>query len=279
MPNKNIKKICLISDSTGETLRSLFKAVVVQFPDIYFEHELYPEIRTPSQIQLILDQNPDNFAMVLYTFAKNELAQKASQLARDNNIPAIDVLSPFINQFAITFGVQPEHHIGNQHILNDEYFQRISAIDFTLNHDDGLGEKSLGDADVILLGLSRTSKSPTATYLANRGVKCANIPFVRTENLPREIYNLTKPFIIGLIKNPEELAEIRKIRLQMLNQSQISDYTNIEKIEEELVIFKKLCKQNQWPIIDVSHRSIEESAAVILRKLKNHQECKQDSLT
>lgn len=272
MNEKICKKICLISDSTGETLRALYKAVVAQFTSIEFESEIYPEIRMASQLHVILDNNNDGYDLLLYTFARSELAEQASILARANNIPAIDVLSPLINQFAMIFGVQAQHHIGTQHLLNEEYFQRIAAIDFTLNHDDGLGQASLSDADVILLGLSRTSKSPTATYLANRGVKCANIPFVRVENLPAELYQLKKPLIVGLIKNSDELVEIRKIRLQMLNQNTQSDYTNVEKIEEELKIFTKICKQNQWAIIDVSHRSIEESAAVILRKLKDHQE-------
>ncbi len=265
-------KICLISDSTGETLDSLVRAVLAQFPEHKFEVEPYPEVRTQGQLNFILDKNPQGFELLLYTFANEKLSNTAKQIATQNNIAYIDVLNPIITQFSMIFGIKPKEAPGGQHHLSEEYFMRISAIDFTLNHDDGLGFNTIENADVILLGVSRSSKSPTAAYLANRGVKCANIPYVDENSIPKQLYQLTKPLIIGLVKNPEELAEIRKNRLLVMNQNSGSDYADIDKISQELRDFKKLCRQNNWHIMDVSHRSIEETSAVIIRKLRDHKE-------
>lgn len=287
------KKVCLISDSTGETLHALASAVGAQFPLTVVE-QLYPLVRSEMQLQATLERveqwRPD---LILYTLVEMPLIKNLMEFAEKHYIPAIDILSPLIDKYAIVFGVpsllsQQKAAPGRQHVLDRAYFERIEAMNFSSDHDDGQGLETIAQADVVILGVSRSSKSPTAAYLANqRGLKVANVPFLSLAQLPPEILALSatlkklpqphqqnnnnhrdskKTLIVGLTKRPEDLVEIRKSRLSLLGQVGPTDYTDISKVVEETSAFKKLCHEQNWPLIDVTHKSIEETAAHIVKR-------------
>ncbi len=287
------KKILLISDSTGETLQSLAAAVKAQFA-FSIDDELEPLIRSRLALEALLGKIgkekkiPD---MILYTLVDQDLIKMLHDFSVMHDIPTIDVLSPLIDKYAMVFHAeslltQKKSAPGRQHSLDRAYFERIEAMDFAKEHDDGMHGQGLDKADIVILGVSRSSKSPTAAYLANhRGLKVANIPFLTRQQLPAEVFQLSnkikkgewkKTMIVGLMKRAEDLLEIRKSRLHLLGQVGYSDYTNIEKIIEEGEDFKKLCHEEKWPIIDVTHKSIEETAAYIVRKWQDRQAAMQE---
>ena len=289
----NTKKVLLISDSTGETLQALAAAVKAQF-SFPIEDELEPLIRSRLALEALLAKIDGNISnqkkrpdIILYTLVEQDLIKMLDEFCIKHAIPIIDVLNPLINKYAMVFSAesllaQKKSAPGAQHNLDSAYFERIEAMDFAKNHDDGMNSEALADADVVILGVSRSSKSPTASYLANhRGLKVANIPFLTRAQLPKKIFDLSaniksgkwkKTMIVGLTKRPEDLLEIRKSRLNLLGQVGYSGYIDIEKIIAESDDFKKLCHEENWPIIDVTHKSIEETAAHIIRKWQDRQD-------
>lgn len=271
-----IKRICLISDSTGETLHALAQAVAVQFPNIKIIEELHPLIRSDLQLEAALNSISQNCQLLLYTLVEPKLIKKIEEFAHHRHLPAIDILSPLILKYSLVFGEQSLADPGRQHHLSAAYFQRIAAMDFATQHDDGMGLDTIEEAAVILLGVSRSSKSPTAAYLANRGVKVANLPFISRAQLPPKIFEISADVtngkrnivLIGLTRKPETLLEMRKTRLSLLGQTGYSQYIDLEKIIEETEDFKKLCREQHWAIIDVTYKSIEETAAHVMKRLK-----------
>jgi hypothetical protein len=258
----------LVSDSTGETLNAVFNAVASQFARAHaFEH-IYALIRSRAQMDKVLADIEAAPGLVLYTVVNPDLRRLLEARCSEIGTPAISVLDPFITAFSDFLGLEQTRKAGAQHEMDDAYFRRIAAIDFTLAHDDGQMTYDLEPADVVLIGVSRTSKTPTCMYLANRGVKAANIPLVPGCDPPAEIFSLRNPLIIGLIASPERLAQIRQSRLGGMNATEhADDYSDMETIRAEVLRAKRLFAKHRWPVIDVTRKSVEETAAAILTKL------------
>jgi regulator of PEP synthase PpsR (kinase-PPPase family) len=257
--------IHLISDSTGETLSSVARAVLSQFEGVNSNDFIWPLIRTKAQLEKVIESISTNPGIVMYTIMQDELMEELKLSCFKLKIPCIPVLSHIIAEFSNYLGMNISHTIGRQHLLDAEYFSRVEAITYTLNHDDGQSTWDLYDADIIIVGVSRTSKSPTSVYLSCRGYKTANVPFVSIETIPVTIYDLKKPLIVGLTINPEKLVQIRQSRLTSLGQEVGSDYINIESIKSEISESRKLFAKLNSPIIDVTKRSVEETAAKIIQ--------------
>ena len=258
----------LVSDSTGETLNAVFKAATSQFAAANpFEH-IYALIRSRLQMEKVLADIEAAPGLVLYTVMNPELRRLLEARCSELQIPAISVLDPFIEAFSDFLGLQQTRKAGAQHEMDDAYFKRIAAVDFTLSHDDGQMTWDLEPADVVLVGVSRTSKTPTCMYLAHRGIKAANVPLVPNQDPPAALFSLRKPLIVGLITSPERLAQIRQSRLGGMNAAEhADDYSDIETIRTEVLRAKRLYAKHRWPIIDVTRKSVEETAAAILTKL------------
>ncbi len=255
----------LISDSTGETLSSVARAALSQFEGVNTNDFIWPLIRTHGQLQKAMDCVEKNPGIVLYTIVKNDLTKIIKKKCYDLKIPCISVLSHIIGEFANYLQMDISHTIGRQHILDNEYFSRVEAINYTINHDDGQGAWDLYDADIVVIGVSRTSKSPTCVYLSCRGYKAANIPFVALDLIPESIYELKKPLIVGLTIDPNKLSQIRQSRLKYLKQDLDSGYVDIDKIKHEISEARKLLNRLECPIIDVTRSSVEETAAKIIQ--------------
>lgn len=258
----------LVSDSTGETLNAVFKAVTSQFAAAYaFEH-IYALIRSRTQMERVLADIETAPGLVLYTVVNPELRRLLEARCSELQTPAISVIDPFIEAFSDYLGLKQTRRAGAQHEMDDAYFKRIAAIDYTLAHDDGQMTWDLEPADVILVGVSRTSKTPTCMYLANRGVKAANVPLVPGTEPPAALFSVRKPLVLGLIASPERLAQIRQSRLGGMNAVEhADDYSDIETIRTEVLRAKRLYTKHRWPVIDVTRKSVEETAAAILTKL------------
>jgi len=257
--------IHLISDSTGETLSSVARAVLSQFEGVDSNDFIWPLIRTKAQLDKVIESIAASPGIVMYTIMHDDLIELLKKECFKLKIPCIPVLSHIISEFSNYLGVNISHTIGRQHLLDAEYFSRVEAISYTLNHDDGQSTWDLYDADIVVVGVSRTSKSPTSVYLSCRGYKTANIPFVSIETIPLSIYDLKKPLIVGLTINPEKLVQIRQSRLTSLGQEVASDYIDIESIKNEISESRKLFAKLDCPIIDVTKRSVEETAAKIIQ--------------
>ena len=270
---KNEHQIYLISDSTGETLDRIFLALKAQFTNFEYELNNFSFTRTENQIQQILDkakkrENP----IILYTIVNSKLAKYLADQAQSKKIPCFGVLGDLILSFSKILNQRASHEPSGQHVLNEEYYQRIEAIQFTMSHDDGNQTDDLEKSDIILLGVSRTSKTPTSIYLANKGYKTSNIPLVNEKSIPTRITRKNfKPCIVGLTTEAERLFDIRKNRLNSLKENESTEYTNLEKIKEEVENSKKIFRKNQWPTIDVTRKSVEETAASIIKiyEIKN----------
>lgn len=267
----DISHLHLVSDSTGETITSVAKACLVQFQGVDVEEHIWPLVRTERQVRKVLSGVEANPGVVLFTLVNAKLRSALETGCRQLQIPCVSILDPAIAALSSYFGVKSSGKPGLQHALDAEYFGRIDAINFVLAHDDGQLTKDLNDADVILVGVSRTSKTPTCIYLANRGVKAANVPLVPGYPLPPEILTATRPLVVGLTKDPASLVEIRRNRLRTLNQAEETDYIDIEKVKEEIADARRLFARHNWPSIDVSRRSIEEVATAILQLLDRRQ--------
>ena len=262
----NIYEIYLISDSTGETLDRMFLALKAQFKNIKYKIHPYSFTRTENQILKILDEakKKDN-SVILYTIVDSNLAKYLANKSNEKKIPCYGVLGDLILSFSKLLNQKASHLPSGQHALNDEYYKRIEAIQFTMNHDDGNLVTELEKSDLILLGVSRTSKTPTSIYLANRGFKTVNVPLVLDQKIPEGLISNSKSCIVGLVADPERLADIRRNRVALMNEQNLKDYTDLDFIKNEVENSKKLFKKNNWPVIDVTRRSVEETAASILK--------------
>ena len=263
----NSYQIYLISDSTGETLDRIFLALKAQFLNIEYKIHSYSFTRTENQILKILkDAENNKNSIILYTIVDNNLAKYLSSVSEKKKIPCFGVLGNLILNFSKILNQKASHEPSGQHILNEEYYDRIEAIQFTMNHDDGKKTEDLSNSDIVLLGVSRTSKTPTAIYLANRGFKTSNIPLVNENSLPEKLKKNPKlACVVGLSTEPERLADLRKNRMSSLKETEHIEYTNLESIKKEVLNAKKTFQKYKWPHIDVTRKSVEETAASIIK--------------
>ena len=263
---KNTHQIYLISDSTGETLDRIFMALKAQFNNFNYELNQFSFTRTENQIYTILKEaKRKKSPIILYTVVNSSLAKFLAQEANKMQIPCFGVLGDLILNFSKILNQKATHEPSGQHVLDEEYYKRIEAIQFTMNHDDGNQTENILESDIILIGVSRTSKTPTSIYLANKGLKTSNIPLVNDMNIPLDIINSKKLCVVGLVTEAERLFDIRRNRLNSLRENEASDYTDIEKIRDEVEKSKKIFKKNRWPTIDVTRKSVEETAASIIK--------------
>jgi [pyruvate, water dikinase]-phosphate phosphotransferase / [pyruvate, water dikinase] kinase len=254
----------LVSDSTGETLNSVAKATCAQFSDVKTVEHIHALVRSERHLQRVLKIIESHPGVVLYTMMNSELRQELEDRCREMQLPYTAVLDPVLNVLRAHFGSTETHRPGGQHDMDAAYFRRIDAMNYFMAHDDGQNAQELDQADVVLVGVSRTSKTPTSIYLANRGLRPANIPIVANQPLPVDFDTVTQPLIVGLTASPERLVQIRRNRLLSLKETQETDYINVDSVREETVFARKLFAKYNWPIIDVTRRSIEETAAAIL---------------
>ena len=263
----NTYQIYLISDSTGETLDRIFLALKAQFKNIDYKVHSYSFTRTENQILKILENaSKDEHSVILYTIVDNNLAKYLANVSDEKKIPCFGVLGNLILNFSKILNQKASHEPSGQHALNDEYYERIEAIQFTMNHDDGNSTKDIDKSDIILVGVSRTSKTPTSIYLANRGFKTSNIPLVNENSLPKKLKdNPQLTCVVGLSSEPERLVEVRKNRMSSLKETENKDYTSIENITKEIADAKKTFQKYKWPVIDVTRKSVEEAAASIIK--------------
>lgn len=262
--------IHLVSDSTGETLITVARAVTVQYEGISAIEHVYPLVRSKAQLERALAEIESAPGIVLYTLVDKDLADILEETCRKNSSPYLSVLSPVHSLLQSYLGAAAVGRTGAQHVLNADYFKRIDAMNFTLLHDDGHLPDDLEQADVILLGVSRTSKTPTSIYLANRGLKTANIPLVLNVPLPAAVEKARRPLVVGLVATPERIVQIRQNRLLSLNADEDTDYVDRDTVAEEIADSRRLFARNKWPIIDVTRRSIEETAAAIIDHYREH---------
>ena len=259
--------IYLISDSTGDTLDRIFTALRAQFEK--FEHNLfhYSFTRTENQISKILEEaKKKEDSVILYTIVDNKLAKYLSQEANNKGIPCFNILGDLILNFSKLLKQKATNIPSGQHALNEEYYKRIEAIQFTMNHDDGNSLIDIEKSDIILLGVSRTSKTPTSIYLANRGFKTSNIPLINESSIPNKIKNNPKiSCIIGLVAEASRLHDVRKNRLSTIKEKEHTKYTKLETIQNEIDNSRKTFKKYQWPVIDVTRKSVEETAASVIK--------------
>jgi [pyruvate, water dikinase]-phosphate phosphotransferase / [pyruvate, water dikinase] kinase len=257
----------LVSDSTGDTVHSVARACLVQFDEAQAIEHVWSMVRTRAQIDRVIAGVETNRGLVLFTMVNDALRQVLQDGCRRLQVPAIPVLDPVIGALASHLGRQSRGLPGKQHLLDSEYFGRIDAMTFAINHDDGQSSWGINDADVCLVGVSRTSKTPTCLYLANRGVKAANVPIVPGVVLPPELLAASKPLIVGLTNDPERLIHLRRNRLSMLDHDEATDYTDLEAVRSEVREARRVFAEHHWPVIDVTRRSIEETAASIYKLL------------
>jgi regulator of PEP synthase PpsR (kinase-PPPase family) len=263
----NIYQIYLISDSTGETLDRIFLALKAQFKNIEYKVHSYSFTRTENQILKILeDAKKNENSVILYTIVDNNLAKYLANVSDEKKIPCFGVLGNLILNFSKILNQKASHEPSGQHVLNDEYYDRIEAIQFTMNHDDGNLLNDIDKSDIILVGVSRTSKTPTSIYLANKGFKTSNIPLVNENSLPKKLKdNPQLTCVVGLNTEPERLVDLRKNRMNSLKETENIKYTNIENIKKEIEDAKKTFRKYRWPTIDVTRKSVEETAASIIK--------------
>ena len=260
-------QIYLISDSTGETLDRIFLALKAQFNNIEYKVHSYSFTRTENQILKILEVAEKNTnSIILYTIVDNNLAKYLANISDNKNIPCFGVLGNLILNFSKILNQKATHEPSGQHRLNEEYYDRIEAIQFTMNHDDGNLINEIDKSDIILVGVSRTSKTPTSIYLANKGLKTSNIPLVNENSLPEQLKkNPQMTCVVGLSTEPERLVDLRKNRMNSLKETENIKYTDLENIKKEVLDAKKTFQRYKWPLIDVTRKSVEETAASIIK--------------
>jgi regulator of PEP synthase PpsR (kinase-PPPase family) len=261
----------LLSDSTGETLEVIAKAGLAQFDGVEALKHFWPMVRSEGHLDRVLDDIERRPGLVLYTLANNNIRRELEQKCRRRGIHAISALDPVVDALSAMLGQEAKARPGRQHALDAAYFARVDAIQFTIAHDDGIGSDNWEEADIVLAGVSRTSKTPTAIYLANRGYKVANIPLVPESPPPPSLFHLRNPLVVGLTTGPDRLIQIRRNRLLSLNQAPETDYVDADAVAAELSFARRLFSDHGWPVIDVTRRSIEETAFAIV-KLCNERE-------
>ena len=263
----NTYDIYLISDSTGETLERIFLAIKAQFKNFKYKTHFYSFTRTENQISKILEfSKNNNNAIVLYTIVDNKLARFLSNECSLKNIPCFGILGDLIISLSKLLDQKALNVPSRQHIMDDEYYKKIEAIQFTMNHDDGNSVDDIEKSDIILLGVSRTSKTPTSIYLANKGMKISNIPLVNENSVPDILKkNPQKKCVVGLTAEPERLVDLRKNRMQTIKDNENTEYTNLDIVQKEMNEARKLFMKYKWPSIDVTRKSVEETAASVLK--------------
>jgi len=267
--NQSFFHLHLISDATGETLLAVGRAAAAQYATVSSIEHVFPLIRNQKQLSHALSEVEANPGIVLYTLVDKDLATQLETRCRELGLPCLSILGPVLGLFQNYLGAEITPRVGGQHTLNADYFRRIDALNFTMLHDDGQHTEDLEQADVILVGVSRTSKTPTSIYLANRGIKTANIPLVPGIDPPPQLETTVQPLVVGLYASPERIVQIRQNRLLTLNAQQTdSAYIDRQAVSEEIATSKRLCAQHGWPSIDVSRRSIEETAAAVIALLQ-----------
>ena len=253
----------LVSDATGETLSALAKAALVQFEGFDAIEHMHAMVRSPKQMELVLGTIERAPGPIMFTLVNTQLRDQLEAGCRALGVPTIAVLDPLLNGLSSYLGAESMGRPGHQHQLDAEYFDRIEAMAYTMAHDDGIKTDDLHLADVILIGVSRTSKTPTGIYLANRGLKVANVPLVPGIPLPPELDGLTRPMIVALTVAPDRLVHVRKNRLLSLSETSETDYADPEAVAEEIALARRTFAKRRWPVIDVTRRSIEETAAAV----------------
>jgi regulator of PEP synthase PpsR (kinase-PPPase family) len=257
----------LVSDATGETLITVARAAAAQYENVTAVEHVYPLVRTQKQIERVLDEIETSPGIVLYTLLDPALTGRLEDKCRELSIPSLSVLGPVLSLLKSYLGAETTSRIGAQHMLNADYFKRIDALNYTMLHDDGQHLDNLEEADIVLTGVSRTSKTPTSIYLANRGVKTANVPLIAGIPVPSQLERLQRPLVIGLFASPERIVQIRQNRLLSLRASEDDPYVDRQAVTEEIAFSRRLCARHNWPSIDVTRRSIEETAAAAMALL------------
>lgn len=255
----------LLSDSTGETLENVAKAALAQFDDVEVIRHFWPMVRSETQIERILGEVATNPGLVLYTIVNTQLRGRLEEQCAQMNLPAISPLDSVTHALSLMLGQTASVRPGRQHTLDAAYFARVEAIQYTVAHDDGIGHEDWEDADIVLAGVSRTSKTPTSIYLANRGYRVANIPIVPESPPPDALFALKRPLVVGLMTGADRLMQVRRNRLLTLNQQPDTSYVDEEAVRAELAYARRMFADNDWPVIDVTRRSIEETAAAIIK--------------
>jgi hypothetical protein len=269
MPHRgNFFHLHLVSDATGETLITVARAAAAQYATVAPIEHIYPLVRTDKQLERVIAEIEAAPGIVLYTMLDAAIAKRLEEKCREFSLPCLSILDPVLALFQSYLGAESTRRVGAQHTLNAEYFKRIDALNYTMLHDDGQHTDDLEHAEVVLTGVSRTSKTPTSIYLANRGVKTANVPLVPNTPVPPQLERLTTPLVVGLTASPERIVQIRQNRLLGLNAHRDDDlYVDRQAVAEEIAFSRKLCAKHNWPVIDVTRRSIEETAAAVLSLL------------
>lgn len=271
MKHTNYFHLHLVSDATGETLLTVARAAAAQYTSVQSVEHIYSLVRNQVQLDRVIHALEQEPGIVLYTLIDPELSKSLEKECKRLGIPCVSVLSPIFKVFQSYLGVTSVSKAGAQHVLNEDYFKRMEALNFTMVHDDGQHSDDLEDADVILLGVSRTSKTPTSIYLANRGIKTANIPLIPGVEPPEFVHELKKPLVVGLIASAERIVQIRRNRLLAQNMTEEDNpYINRFIVQEELNQSRRFFVEKGWPMIDVTRRSIEETAAEIITHLGEH---------
>lgn len=265
----------LVSDSTGETVSSTARSVFAMFEDAEPEEHLWSLVRTKGQMERVVEEIRDTPGIVLFTVVEEKLQQILIESCREMGVPCVSVLTHVIQEVARYLGIKEKAKAGRQHQLTEEYFSRVEAINFALEHDDGMNTENLEAADIVLVGPSRTSKTPTCVYLSYRGYYVANVPLVKGCPPPENLFSLKKPLVVGLIISSERLVLIRKSRLVSLHETRETDYVDMSVIKDEVADARKMYAKYEWPVIDVTRRSIEETVANIVN-LYNERKSKKE---
>ena len=261
----------LVSDSTGETLNTIARAATAQYADKRPIEHVHPLVRTKRQLQRVLQEITQTPGIVLYTIVNPELGAALESQCRELQTPCFAVMRPIMQVFESFLGAPRAPTVAGQHVLDAEYFQRIDALNFTMAHDDGRLPDDLNTADIVLLGISRTSKTPTSIYLAQRGYKTANLPLVPSIPLPHELTQPHSAFVVCLIASADRISEVRRNRAVLIGDRNLDDYVDRSQIASEITYSRRICAENKWPVIDVTRRSVEETAATIIRLMQDRQ--------
>jgi regulator of PEP synthase PpsR (kinase-PPPase family) len=272
--SNNYFHLHLVSDSTGETLITVARAVAAQYANVTPVEHVYPLVRSQKQLERVLDEIEEAPGIVLFTLLEKDLVSRLEDKCKAINVPSLSIIGPVMQLFEAYLGSGTTGRVGAQHVLNAEYFKRIDALNYTMIHDDGQHVEGLEEADVVLVGVSRTSKTPTSIYLANRGIRTANVPLVPGIPVPAQLETLTRPLVVSLHATPERLIQIRQNRLLSMGAESGSGsdtYTDRQSVTEEVAFARKLSAKHDWPLLDVTRRSIEETAAAIMKLYSDRQ--------
>ncbi|KYK46821.1 MULTISPECIES: pyruvate, water dikinase regulatory protein [Bradyrhizobium] len=272
--SNNYFHLHLVSDSTGETLITVARAVAAQYANVTPVEHVYPLVRSQKQLDRVLDEIEEAPGIVLFTLLEKDLVARLEDKCKQINVPSLSIIGPVMQLFEAYLGAATTGRVGAQHVLNAEYFKRIDALNYTMIHDDGQHVEGLDEADVVLVGVSRTSKTPTSIYLANRGIRTANVPLVPGIPVPSQLETLTRPLVVSLHATPERLIQIRQNRLLSMGAESGSGsdtYTDKQSVTEEVAFARKLSAKHDWPLLDVTRRSIEETAAAIMKLYSDRQ--------